>query len=148
MVRLYGVCVRRVQQMQQRTGQDTLTVYTALYHNINTYTYMRVWVGGVNNGALRNTVYTHTQRVYIIIIGPTKRDTQSFEPRSRACVYTYTRFAGNLRRLLRDCVYIRCTYTSCRDRYKTSVVVRFFFYYFPITREKIRLCPLETEAFL
>jgi len=86
MVRLYSVCVRRVQQMQQRTGQDTLTVYTALYHNINTYVYIyiRVWVG-VNNRALRNTVYTHS--VYIIIIGPTKRDTQSFVPRPR-CTYT------------------------------------------------------------
>lgn len=49
---------------------------------------MRVWVGGVNNGALRNTVYTHCS-VYIIIIGPTKRDTQSFVPRSRACIRTH-----------------------------------------------------------
>lgn len=74
---------------------------------------MRVWVG-VNNDALRNTVYTHS--VYVIIIGPTKRDTLSSVPRSRECIRRHTHDLLETQDVFYATVFILGVYTSCHDR--------------------------------
>lgn len=123
--------------------QDTLTVWNTLlcvyYINIKypyIYVYIiyaRVWVC-LNNGVLRNTVYTRYRYILLLLLSDRQKGTQSLVPRC-SCAYNYTwpvypNIVGRLIYATSSSVYIYYIAAAGIVR----CVVRFYF--FPITGEK------------